>query len=768
LRKLVNVKEKEKMPVIYDVTIKYVEKENAFSVTWHNAETNTADSFIQATEITPPETEEMWQYRIHQLTIGQKLFRFLDGDARHLTRALNQANIKGEILQIYLRTCPQTADWPFELMADDRGFLLHNRLHLVRRVSDWGREKKISPKNRSLKLLFMACSVIDVKPVLDYEAEEEAIFKITGNLPIDLEVEEAGSLAGLRRRLEQEAYDIVHLSGHANIDEEGYPYFVMEDETGYAQRVFPKQLWNEALIENPPRLLFLSGCRTGETLSSSGVTDALCFARLLVEKYNVPAVLGWGRSVYDKQAIHAEKMLYHELSRGRSILDAVKRARYELQKDFSKEAEPAWPLLRLFSSGVELEPIVKKGQRWRPKSRIMKHVYLGNSLVQVLVEGFVGRRRQIQVGLNTLNKDFHKTGIMILGTTGLGKSCLTGKICERFADHTLIIVHGKLNAITLQAALTDAFIKSRDTKGRKILSQKKEMNQKLVDLCATSFKENNYLLLFDAFEHNLEGTDEENKQKFIGRQEAGREFKLLPGAAELLKTLLHYLPFSGKMTQMIITCPYDFPLTERNRNLIEERLQKVWLTGFQEAEQRKKGEELGNILNSKDRSLVPELLSAGLGNPLLMEWLDELVGKMADADQDQLWAAIADKRKEFVHKFGIEELFRDCGDKLVRFLRCLSIYRRPVPEKEVEKVAKKDGIELWKEFLLQGIRIGLVEYDQVRGLYRFTPLLREEALAGLGDKKAYHKIAYDYYQVLWLAQDDPILAEELVYHESNI
>ena len=793
-----------KMAVIYDVTIKFVETENIFNVAWKNVETNTEDSFNQAAEITPEETEELWQYRVYQLTIGQKLFRLLDGDARHFVRALGQANRQGEILQVYLRTCSQTADWPFELLAENSEFLLPNRLYLVRQVSDWGKEKRITPKNRALKLLFMACSAIDVEPVLDFEAEEEAIFHITGDLPLELEVEDSGSLAGLRRRLEQEEYDIVHLSGHGNINEKGQPYFVMEDETGHEQKVFPEELWNESLIENPPRLLFLSGCRTGETPNSSGVTGALCFARLLVEKYNIPAVLGWGRSVYDEQAIHTEKMLFHELSRGCSLLDAVKRARYELQKDFSKEPEPAWPLLRLFSSGAALKPIVKKGQRWRPKSRIMKQVYLENSRVQVLGEGFVGRRRQIQVSLHALNKDSHKAGIMILGTAGLGKSCLAGKICERFTEHTLIIVHGKLNSFTLQAALKDAFIKSQDTKGRQILSQKKEMTQKLADLCATSFKEKNYLLLLDAFEHNLEGTDEINQQKVLRRQETGCEFKLLPEAAELLKTLLHYLQFSGKMTQMIITCPYDFSLTEKSRNLIEERLQKVWLTGFLEAEQRKKGQELENILNYhaargpskghrnesylssnlnsrikkmkipmqlnyKEKSLIPELLAAGCGNPLLMEWLDELVGQIAGEDQEQLLAAIKDKREEFIHKIGIQKLFRECGDEFTSFLRCLSIYRRPVPEKEVKQVAKKGGIELWKEFLLQGIRIGLIEFDQVRLLYRFTPLLREESVAGLDNSKAYHKIAFAYYNALCKAQDDvdSVLSEELFYHTTN-
>jgi CHAT domain-containing protein len=109
------------------------------------------------------------------------------------------------------------------------------------------------------------------------------------------------------------------------------PIFVMEDETGRRRDVFPGELWEDALIENPLRLLFLSGCRTGET---PGTGAAVSFARVLVENYRVPAVLGWGRSVSDQQATIAEKMIYKELSRGKSILEAVQRARYELIKNF--------------------------------------------------------------------------------------------------------------------------------------------------------------------------------------------------------------------------------------------------------------------------------------------------------------------------------------------------------------------------------------------------------------------------------------------------
>jgi tetratricopeptide (TPR) repeat protein len=748
------------MSVIYNVSIKPAKEQNRFHITWDNKETQATNSFYRESEITLEEIQRLWQWPRCQISIGEKLFRFLDGDNRHFQKALDRANQLGEPLQIHLYSCKQIEDWPFELLAHDNTFLLPQGLHLLRTVSEWCKEKLIHPEDRPLKLLFMACSALDVKPELDFEREEEAIFRITENLPIDMEVEDSGSLEGLRARLEKEHYDVVHLSGHANIDKNGRPYFVMEDETGYQHNIFPDELWNKALIENPPRLLLLSGCRTGEAPDSSDTADSPentaegSFARLLVEKYNVPAVLGWGRSVSDKEASHAGKMIFHELSRGRSILEAVQRARFELIKNFTTTEKPAWPLLRLYSSGVPLNAIAKEKQQWKPKHRRMKHVHLKNSQVQVLAEGFVGRRRQLQTSLRALKQDNDKVGLILLGTGGLGKSCLAEKICERFPDHTLIIVHGRFNTITLENALTDAFIASQDEKGQQILSQKIEMTDKLSHLCTTSFKEKNYLFLLDDFEQNIEGA------------ETGKPASLIPETAILLEILLRHLPSCGKKTQLLITSRYAFPLSIQGQDLIEERLEKVWLTSFRETEQQKKLLELPHIFNYEDKTKIPGLLASGHGNPRLMEWLDVLVGQMDKVKVTQLLEAMKEKQEDFIRVHVIRELLVQGGKELELFLRWFSIYRRPVLEEGVEAVAEKAGIPLWRALLRKGMSLSLAEHDRMRHSYQVTPLLREELLRELDQHLPCHEAAFAYYKKVCEAKDplDPLLTEEWIFH----
>jgi hypothetical protein len=108
------------MSIIYNVTIKPSEEEKRFQVTWHNPETNPVNSFERESEITLEESQRMWQWSRCWLPIGEKLFRFLNGDNHHFQQALNRANQLGEPLQIHLRTCKQNADWPFELLAMKR------------------------------------------------------------------------------------------------------------------------------------------------------------------------------------------------------------------------------------------------------------------------------------------------------------------------------------------------------------------------------------------------------------------------------------------------------------------------------------------------------------------------------------------------------------------------------------------------------------------------------------------------------------------------
>lgn len=747
------------MPITYDIKIEPTKTENSFRITWTNLATQQENSFDQsAVAINREEIARHWLQTEYQLPIGNLLYRFLDGEGRHLQRALEEAAKQGEPLLLHLRACQALADMPFELVALDSNFLLPARIHLVRRVSDWGEQKALNPEDRPLKLLFMACSALDVKPELAFEKEEETIFQVTKNLAVDIEVEDSGSLEGLREKLEREDYDVVHLSGHADIEKKGTPIFIMEDDSGYPQLVTPQRQWHEALIENPPRLMFLSGCRTGQTPEGLAATS---FAQQLVEQHHIPAVLGWGRSVADDQATRAEEIIYHELSRGRDLLAAVQRARQELLQAFQFRSHQAWTMLRLYSGGMPFSSLVNKGQPIQPKARSLAHTFLRNSQVKILTEGFVGRRHQLQQSLRTLKHDPSKVGLLLHGAGGLGKSCLAGKICERLGDHTLIIVHGRLDAVTLAEALDYGFATAQDKRGEEILKEKKEMSEKLRELCATSFKEKRYLILLDDFEQNIEGAREDSPGD------------LAPEAVPLMQALLYYLPLCGKQSQLLVTSRYPFSVTLQGRDLANERLERVPLTSFRDAELEKKAQELPHIYRYPDKDIAEQLLLAGHGNPRLMEWIDTLVGEMQQAEVPQLLAAVQHKQEEFIQQHVIHQLLKRSGEEAERFLCWFSVFRLPVGLAGARRIGERANLVDWQRLLARAIHLTLAEYDRARDCYAVNPMLptceRFQTSRRLVDLQTSHEAAFAYYEQVCGERDeiDPVLTEEWIYHALN-
>ncbi|MBU7048002.1 MAG: CHAT domain-containing protein, partial [Theionarchaea archaeon] len=642
--------------------------------------------------------------------IGESIFNLLNGDRQLLVRALKEADNLGETLSLFVQS---DIDIPFELLYSSN-FLVPSRIHCIRKVSDYGCKRKIEPKNRPLRVLFMACSPEGIS-VLDFEKEEETILKITENLPVDIDVEDTGSLEGLYDQLKTNEFDVIHITGHAGIDEE--PFFCMEDDTGELAKVRPSELF-KVLALNPPRLLFLSGCRTGEPPRAH-----VSFAQSLVLEH-FPSVLSWGLPVTDEGATRAAANLYFELSRGNPITEAVFSARKEL---FEKEWSD-WSLLRLFSDGTPLiEPLVEKGQKWKPRERDLRYRFLEHSQVKVLDKGFIGRRRQIQRGFKCLKKDSKKVGVLLHGTGGLGKSCLAGKLCERFKDHTLIVVHGRLDSVTFVEALKDAFIRRNDKNGLEILKEDEELPLKILRLCSTSFKENPYLIVMDDFEKNLEV----------------KETPLMsPEAVSILETLLEYLFYAGKMSQLIITSRYTFPLTVKGKDIVEDQLGLIGLTSFKGADERKKVSELRRIANYPDLNVRQKLISAGRGNPRLLEILNTLLEEQKNLDVLSLLKEVRGKKEEFVEELFLRRLLEGQSADFVKVIQRLAVYRLPVTEEAIELICK--GM-IWEPLVEKGVQISLIEEDKKgsTSYYWVTPLLREElsAKCGTDERQLCHKAA---------------------------
>ncbi|MFH1537642.1 MAG: CHAT domain-containing protein, partial [bacterium] len=448
-------------------------------------------------------------------------------------------------LELRIRADGNTRVWPFELIR------MIFDIRIIREI-DTDCSCSVSDLNvledRMLLLMFMACAPQypgdeSSEGQLYFEKEEEAIFEATKSGAVELDVEDTGSLNGLAEKLREEKFDVVHISCHANIDEGG-PYLCMETDVGELHKASPEALWENCLKLRPPHIVFLSACRSGE---SGGHEASSSFCESLVAR-GLPMAIGWGISVADPNATRASQIFYGELALGVTALEAVEHTREKL----ISEGDLFWPFLRVFVSPevTDFAIVSPPGGRKRlPKRRTTKLKQLGDAGMNVLLEGFVGRRREIQKGLRAL-RDTETAGIFIHGAGGLGKSCLAGRLVERFSERNLIVVNGVLNEETFTSALLKGFNRAKNLAGIRMLKDKGvELADKIPVFCSTEFSEASYIILLDDFERNIV-------------VEYGEIKGITEGAGSVLDPLIENLPECLGVTKLIITSRYRLPLEE--------------------------------------------------------------------------------------------------------------------------------------------------------------------------------------------------------------
>jgi tetratricopeptide (TPR) repeat protein len=353
--------DKKMMDYRYQVNITKPEGSASLRVSWQDMEKQVDTSFEVPASPVMKERLKSWRKPMNRLAAGQELFKLLDGCQGYFSRLLEKAGRENRIPLVYIKACRETEDWPFELAAQGNRFLVPTAVHLVRCVSHRGVDSKPMPEDRPLKLLFMACSARDVTPELDFEKEEETIFKVTGNLAIHLEVEDSGSLEGLKNKLALEKYDILHLTGHAGIDAKGRAFFIMEDETGYRRDVYAEELYHEALKENMPRLVFLSGCRTGETREGD---ETVCFCRELVGAgFGNPRLMEWLDRLLEEMG-QAEVEVLLEKVKGKKEEFIKEHVPRELLRKGGEEFGRLLGMLGVYRVPVLKEGVKAMGEKW--------------------------------------------------------------------------------------------------------------------------------------------------------------------------------------------------------------------------------------------------------------------------------------------------------------------------------------------------------------------------------------------------------------------
>lgn len=653
---------------------------------------------------------------------GKQLYEWLDGSDRWLRQVLSGWR-GGEVAVLAIailnsedknqnERTRQLAHLPWEILHDGTGFLVQRSIVPIRWMPTPENPLAIpaaleSPANRALQVLFMATSPLDVKPVLDFENEEAQILQATARQPLALTVEESGclqELANLVASYENEYFDVFHLTGHAQMMEDG-SRFLTETETGECYRASAAD-FAEALQFRLPKLIFLSGCRTGE-YGKAGTVPSMAEALL---NQGGKAVLAWGRPVLDENATDAAAALYGALAEGKNLAEAVARTYQALIKNQARD----WHLLRLYVAGTIpgalVTPLNAKGRQPAPPPSVTTRLFDKKGEVKVATrQSFVGRRRQLQNCLRALTHPQDLVGVLIHGMGGLGKSSLAARICDRLTDFERIVWVGEIDEGSLVSNLGDRI----DYSLQQILDNyqvplKKRLQQVFRQLDQTSQK---LLLVFDDFEANLESRSD----GFVLKVDSDNN------RVKVLEAVVWAIQNTDARHRLIITSRYDFDSTHL------QYFYKQPLDALQGADLQKKCDRLisFNAESQVDRALKLRSLKLADGNPRLLEWLDKIL-QDKQLDKAAILNCLEESPLEVLRDNKIEILAQALLEQMdltmQQMLQLGLVFELPVPRAGLAIICTQ--ISDFDSRVNRAIALGLLEVspDQTLRVPRILPL----------------------------------------------
>ncbi|MEH1827191.1 MAG: tetratricopeptide repeat protein, partial [Nostoc sp.] len=709
--------------------------------------------------------------------LGRQLYQWLDGNEGWLRKALNEADEQTINLDL-IQTSeakglnPETervalglAHLPWELLHDGAGFLIErqNLSVLPVRSVQQRQTQVIGVQNRPLRLLFMATSPEDPRvPPLGFEREEANILQATKDQPLALIVEESGSvaeLANLVKSYTEDYFDVFHLTGHGIIyTKKDYgsllstrvtladntPCFITEDEVGNMQLTTVNDL-AKAFRGRWPRVIFLSGCHTGQVANKGTVPS---MAQALV-KAGAGIVLGWARPVYDRTGIVAAQALYQALATGATVEEAVKAAQ---QKMIDEECTD-WHLLRMYRDTRPINQLVT-ALRTRNRERLTftapEQEFLDeNNQVKVASRfEFVGRRRPLQRCLKALQETSDQIGVFIAGMGGLGKSTLAARLCTRVqmqrSNFARVVLIGPLDEIGLLTKLSNKFERFADVP--QLLNEPKvSLKGRLQNFFTAIENVHNQplLLVLDDFEQNIPTANIENGS-----------LRMTAEAYEILGAICAALEENAAESRLIVTCRYLNADTLPPHRLHLERLEQMSRS------------DIDKICFPLDKEVREQLRTQRIihiadGNPQLLKWLLEVIQQPGIA-ADELLNQLEATEQKFREDILAQTLLDALEPEEQKFLARLSVFNLPVTVEIINAICPSVA-SLQKLVSLSLVESATTHPTQPAN-YRVTTILEsllETVLIQKEWQAARQQAVREIHQVWWEENDNPTEAEEL-------
>jgi tetratricopeptide (TPR) repeat protein len=297
-----------------------------------------------------------------------------------------------------------------------------------------------------LKILVVIAMPDDLeeKERLNHESEIESLIEAFDTILADAQVEidfaNDGTLATLKEKLEQNAYHILHFSGHGVYsDQTKEGYLLMEDDKTFKKRFVTGHDFVEVLSlvpENRPELVVLSACESAKGFDS--ITQ-------LLHDAGVPSVVSMNQSVLDYFATYFAAAFYknivtHLKSReplSHSFALAIEALQQEEARRNIYRGQYLIP--QLFTS-KHIQNLVNYT---RPQTHALKFSavkFVTGKQRMLLAEQinytFVGRRREIRMAMPVLQAN---KAVLLRGQGGVGKTALAEYLTTRLLlnDHAL-------------------------------------------------------------------------------------------------------------------------------------------------------------------------------------------------------------------------------------------------------------------------------------------------------------------------------------------
>lgn len=297
---------------------------------------------------------------------GRQLFQALLNDSvrRLFDKASGGLNAEpGRNLRIRLHIDPndvrlrplQGVPWELLYCADTHGFLNLDRHTPVVRSLDALQSALGVPLTTPLRVLLVMANPAGTSQ-LDLLEERAAVERAFQRIrSIELSILEHATCKGLRHRLREKSFHIVHFMGHGSFDEasaEGT--LLLETSEGLIDSI-PGEVLATLLKQGAgPALVVLNACKTAKSSAQGEATPFAGVAAALVGK-GIPAVLAMRTSVRDSSAITLTEELYDRLAAGEPVEAALSEARLALYSTSPRSSDWAIPVLFVRSEAFKLE-----------------------------------------------------------------------------------------------------------------------------------------------------------------------------------------------------------------------------------------------------------------------------------------------------------------------------------------------------------------------------------------------------------------------------